>query len=225
MGNHQGLKLWEATMAWKQTPLHMTCPSWEAMHGPAAAYFLSKKELSDLLVLVRNILTRTKKKMMAVEMYTVKKSVTLWRWTLGHMGYTLDHLEKQEMIWLKGPWEAMMALKMGSYRSFMHMSLDSKYKWVATWVHANQNHYMRSLVWLIGRTKLQLLHHTVGYTNLASCWQLPHCHAIPYGAPAGRSSLPMVCCSGCIAGIVAACSSPNKASLCIHQWHIGWTTN
>ena len=36
----------------------------------------------------------------------------------------------------------------------------------------------------------QLFHHSVGYTNLASCWLLPHCHAIPYGAPAGRSSHP-----------------------------------
>jgi len=71
----------------------------------------------------------------------------------------------------------------------------------------------------------QLFHHSVGYTNLASCWLLPHCHAIPYGAPAGRSSLPMVCCSDGIAGIVVAWSSPYKASLCIHQWHIGWTTN
>jgi len=56
----------------------------------------------------------------------------------------------------------------------------------------------------------QLFHQSVGYTNLASCWLLPHCHAIPYGAPAGRSCLPMVCCSDGIAGVVVAWSSPNK---------------
>ena len=56
----------------------------------------------------------------------------------------------------------------------------------------------------------QLFHQSVGYTNLASCWLLPHCHAIPYGAPAGRSCLPMVCCSDGNAGVVVAWSSPNK---------------